>query len=89
MTIEVQVDTSALTEIQLRVFNILRDGECHKPAELRAVIDSQADGNTLGWHISNLRSKLYEQGLLIAAHSQGKAGTSGYQLVQRLRVRID
>lgn len=78
-----------LTPTQQRIYDVLKDGECHKPIELLMAVDEQADSNNLRQHISILRGRLYEEGLLIAAHSAGKAGVSSYQLVQRLRVRLD
>lgn len=79
----------AFTPTQIRILDVLADGEQHKTQELLKAIDDLADTNGLAQHMSNLRSKIYASGYLIAAHSAGKAGVSGYQLVQRLRISME
>lgn len=85
---QVTIDTNQLTNIEQKIFAVLKDGEPHYAPELLKAIDELATKDQLSFHISNLRARLLKLNDVTILHkAEGKR--IGYLLARHARVTMD
>lgn len=75
------LENVAFTSTQLRILDVLRDGEPHHKREIHACLpDDLASINAVHFHVSTIRGKIRDAGYLIMIQFQGY--TPLYRLVK-------
>ena len=74
-----------LTEMEQRIYDLLRDGRIHSKSEVHAVMypeDVLGSYNSIKMNVSRLRSKLQTQSLDIVFQQAGR--TQGYRMIREM-----
>jgi DNA-binding response OmpR family regulator len=81
------LDMSEFTFTERRLLEVLSDGRIHTAAELiDKCMDELTDVSVLYVHVTNLRKKVTNRGLLLVSMANGCKEGRGYQMSRRLHV---
>lgn len=81
--------TEPYTKTELRILEILSDGQWHHKSEITARIDEYMSRGALSVHMANIRKKMNGSGQALICGFIGVGTRTGYRLVRLLTSPVD